>query len=452
MSDGKLLPFPKSGLDTRLPPIPRSPYPFVEKFERAVVLAECSSPRFHARIGYALDPDRMNSPIAKRLIRAAQHAAKERGKGCKSPLQVIQQIRKGCEQGNVTFDELNECDEYISAAEDELTDSLDVDGLVELLKSTVREIRHREVVNTIVQDTKAERVKQSARDLSTIAAIGDSYQPDGGDIGVISSTMFEEESIETIGTGIAQLDATNQAKLPVGALGLAIAETGVGKTFYLCQLAAHAYMSCHDVLIISLEMSVAGIAKRIMANLLDMTADELRSDPFKMNERRKMIEDEGVGSISILRYPPRSFTPNDLRTVIEDLVLETKRRPRVIVVDYADKMVSKVGSEKRSYDDRAIVYEQLIDLAKDVNGWVWTASQKARDGKVSDSLEKARLASVIVEIFQTKTDEENDTTQFRVLKNRDGEAHVLVGPLARDCAHGRIAMLAENSYFPWADR
>jgi hypothetical protein len=150
------------------------------------------------------------------------------------------------------------------------------------------------------------------------------------------------------------------------------------------------------------------------------------------------------------------LTANDLRRWVQRELPQQGRRPRVLIVDYADLMVSKPGSEQRSYDEMRIVYASLRDIGVDLDGWTWTASQ-AKGGTAgksrltvdhaADSINKMRIADLVLAAARTSDDEENGMVRFSVPKRRIDEAHGSVGPLPMDAARGRIVSVARS--YPW---
>ena len=88
--------------------------------------------------------------------------------------------------------------------------------------------------------------------------------------------------------------------LPIKTLNIILAGTGVGKSLFMCHVAAGALTAGRNVLYITMEMSEERIAERIDANLLNLTMDELkvvdkdifetRIDRLKKKTQGKLIE------------------------------------------------------------------------------------------------------------------------------------------------------------------
>ena len=67
--------------------------------------------------------------------------------------------------------------------------------------------------------------------------------------------------------------------LPNKTLNIALAGTGVGKSLFMCHMAAACLLQGKNVLYITLEMAEEKIAERIDANLLNVNIQDLVSLP-----------------------------------------------------------------------------------------------------------------------------------------------------------------------------
>ena len=89
-----------------------------------------------------------------------------------------------------------------------------------------------------------------------------------------------------------------------------------------------------------------------------------------------------LGRLIIKEYPTGTASVITIRNHLDKLLLKNFK-PNLIIVDYADIMRST-----RSYDslrhELKLVYEELRNLAMELNVPVWTASQANRDSANSD--------------------------------------------------------------------
>ena len=126
--------------------------------------------------------------------------------------------------------------------------------------------------------------------------------------------------------------------------------------------------------------------------------------------------------------------------------------PHVIIVDYADIMRST-----RSYDslrhELKLVYEELRNLAMDLNVPIWTASQANRDSansdivgleNMSEAYGKAMVADVVVSISRKAMEKSTGAGRLFVAKNRAGRDG-LVFPVHIDTARSTFEILDEKT-------
>ena len=83
-------------------------------------------------------------------------------------------------------------------------------------------------------------------------------------------------------------------------LNVALAGTGVGKSLFMCDLAANHYMMGKNVLYITLEMSEEKIAERIDANLLNISiADVASTSKSSFEKKIEKIKNKTTGKLII---------------------------------------------------------------------------------------------------------------------------------------------------------
>ena len=81
--------------------------------------------------------------------------------------------------------------------------------------------------------------------------------------------------------------------LPQKTLNIALAGTGVGKSLFMCHMAANCLSQGRSVLYVTLEMAEERIAERIDANLMNISIDDLHELPKQMyDDKMKAIRTE----------------------------------------------------------------------------------------------------------------------------------------------------------------
>ena len=123
--------------------------------------------------------------------------------------------------------------------------------------------------------------------------------------------------------------------LPPKTLNVALAGTGVGKSLFMCHVAASMISQGKNVLYITLEMAEERIAERIDANLLDCTIDELYDMPKKFyDDKIKKMQSKVQGQLIIKEYPTASAHTGHFKNLIDELALKKSFKPDIVFIDY----------------------------------------------------------------------------------------------------------------------
>jgi len=167
-------------------------------------------------------------------------------------------------------------------------------------------------------------------------------------------------------------------------LNIALAGTGVGKSLFMCHVAAGVLMQGKNVLYITMEMAEERIAERIDANLLNLTMDELKVvDKDIFDSRLAKIANKTKGTLIVKEYPTASAHAGHFRGLLEELKLKREFAPDIIMIDYLNICASsrmKQGANVNSYTYVKSIAEELRGLAVEYNVPILSATQTTRSG------------------------------------------------------------------------
>jgi archaellum biogenesis ATPase FlaH len=167
-------------------------------------------------------------------------------------------------------------------------------------------------------------------------------------------------------------------------LNIALAGTGVGKSLFMCHVAAGALTAGRNVLYITMEMSEERIAERIDANLLNLTMDELKVvDKDIFETRISKLKKKTQGKLIVKEYPTASAHAGHFRALLEELKLKREFTPDILFIDYLNICSSqrmKSGSNVNSYTLVKSIAEELRGLAVEYNVPIVSATQTTRSG------------------------------------------------------------------------
>ena len=167
-------------------------------------------------------------------------------------------------------------------------------------------------------------------------------------------------------------------------LNIALAGTGVGKSLFMCHVAAGALTAGRNVLYITMEMSEERIAERIDANLLNLTMDELKVvDKDIFENRIDKLKKKTQGKLIVKEYPTASAHAGHFRALLEELKLKREFTPDIVFIDYLNICSSqrmKAGANVNSYTFVKAIAEELRGLAVEYNVPIVSATQTTRSG------------------------------------------------------------------------
>ena len=219
--------------------------------------------------------------------------------------------------------------------------------------------------------------------------------------------------------------------MPNKTLNIVLAGTGVGKSLFMCHVAAATLMQNLNVLYITLEMAEKKIAERIDANLMNISLDDLHDLPKRMfTDKIGKIQKKTRGQLIVKEYPTASAHCGHFRALLNELALKKAFRPDIVFVDYLNICSSsrfKMGSSINSYSYIKSIAEEMRGLAVEFNIPIMSATQTTRSGFVStdvgleDTSESFGLpatADLMFAIISTEELEKLNQILVKQLKNR----------------------------------
>ena len=219
--------------------------------------------------------------------------------------------------------------------------------------------------------------------------------------------------------------------LPPKTLNIALAGTGVGKSLFMCHMAANCLSQGKNVLYVTLEMAEERNAERIDANLMNISMEDLQDLPKKMfDDKMAKIIKKTSGKLIVKEYPTASANSNHFRGLIKELAIKKSFKPDIIFIDYLNICASsrfKGNANVGSYFYIKAIAEELRGLAVETNVPIMSATQTTRSGFISsdvgleDTSESFGLpatADLMFALISTEELEELNQIAVKQLKNR----------------------------------
>jgi replicative DNA helicase len=220
--------------------------------------------------------------------------------------------------------------------------------------------------------------------------------------------------------------------IPNKTLNIALAGTGVGKSLFMCHVAASALVDGKNVLYITMEMAEERIAERIDANLLNVPIDQLPNMSREMF--RTKVEDiarKTTGKLIVKEYPTGSAHAGHFRALLNELKLKRQFEPDIIFIDYlnicASSRMKGMGGSINSYNYIKAIAEELRGLAVEFDVPLFSATQTTRSGysnsdvgleDTSESFGLPATADLMFALISTEELENMGQMMVKQLKNR----------------------------------
>ena len=216
------------------------------------------------------------------------------------------------EKRNLTADEVQRCEDYLSEIEKIKSTETEVQWLVDKTEQFCQE---KAIYNAVLGSISILDGKDKTHDKGQIPkilsdalavsfdnSVGHDYLQDSD-----ARYEFYHRKEERIPFDLDYFNKITKGGLPAKTLNIALAGTGVGKSLFMCHVAASCMVQGKNVLYITLEMSEEKIAERIDANLLNVTIDDLIELPKDLYDKKvTRVREKTTGKLIIKEYPTAS--------------------------------------------------------------------------------------------------------------------------------------------------
>jgi replicative DNA helicase len=340
------------------------------------------------------------------------------------------------EKNSLTGDEVQKCETYIQDIESNKNTETKLEWLVD---KTEKFCQEKAVYNAVLGSISILEGKDKSQDKGAIpkilsdalaisfdTSVGHDYLENSDD-----RYEFYHRKEERIPFDLEYFNKITKGGLPTKTLNIALAGTGVGKSLFMCHVAAGCMVQGRNVLYITLEMSEEKIAERIDANLLNVTTDELVELTKEVYDKKvSRVRSKTTGKLIIKEYPTAAASSVHFRTLLNELNLKRSFVPDIIFIDYLNICCSariKAGANINSYTYVKAIAEELRGLAVEFNVPIVSATQTTRSGFTSsdpgleDTSESFGLPATADLMFALITSEELESMNqimVKQLKNR----------------------------------
>jgi len=340
------------------------------------------------------------------------------------------------ERRNLTSEEVEKCETYLKEIEASRSSETEIQWLVD---KTEKFCQEKAIYNAVLGSISILDGKDKTNDKGAIPkilsdALAISFDNSvGHDYLQDSDERFEfyHRKEERIPFDLDYFNKITKGGLPNKTLNIALAGTGVGKSLFMCHVAASCMVQGKNVLYLTLEMSEEKIAERIDANLLNVDIGDLVELPKDMYDKKvARVREKTTGKLIIKEYPTASASAIHFRTLLNELNLKRSFVPDIIFIDYLNICCSsriKAGANINSYTYVKAIAEELRGLAVEYNVPIVSATQTTRSGftssdpgleDTSESFGLPATADLMFALISSEELEELGQMMVKQLKNR----------------------------------
>ena len=309
-----------------------------------------------------------------------------------------------------------------------------------LLDSTEKWCQDRALYNAVMEsitiiDGKHESLTKNALPDILSKALGVSFDKNVGHDYVENAEQryeFYHTEEDRIPFDLELFNTITKGGVPRKTLNIALAGTGVGKSLYMCHVAASALAEGRNVLYITMEMAEERIAERIDANLLNVPIDQLdKMSKDMFTTKVANLARKTNGKLIIKEYPTGSAHTGHFRALLNELKLKKQFEPDIIFVDYlnicASSRMKGMGGAINSYNYIKAIAEELRGLAVEFDVPLFSATQTTRSGysnsdvgleDTSESFGLPATADLMFALISTEELEQMGQMMVKQLKNR----------------------------------
>lgn len=258
---------------------------------------------------------------------------------------------------------------------------------------------------------------------------------------------YKDNVRSTIATPWPVINDLSDGGFGKGELVVFVAPAGIGKSWGLINVGAHAVKQGLNVVHYTLELNEGYVGQRYDAVLTGIANQNLK---FNLDEVESTVS-KLKGNLVIKYYPTKTASCSTIRAHIEKMILIGKK-PDIVIVDYADLLRGAVSRKEMRHELESI-YEDLRGIAGEYEVPLYTASQANRSSlemdvieadKISESYSKIMIADFVLSLSRKVTDKIAGTGRWHIIKNRFGPDGLTL-PSKMNMSNGQIHIYEETS-------
>jgi KaiC/GvpD/RAD55 family RecA-like ATPase len=418
------------------------------KFERALAYLLCCRPALYARVGVALQVDRLSQEVVRHALQAARLVFLETGRGPTSHLILAQRLQSMRQEGHVTHEHVS----AVAAMLDDVDDggTPDEASVAKELIPVLRRIHGGDVIDKLhVAHVAHENISQLLSQLQGTQRIGEEVGGEAERGGLDAASVAAIGAAQThrrMPTGIWDLDQVLGGGITVPGLGCVVADPAGGKTAFLVQVAVEAALSGVNVFFATLETLHTELLARALANLTGLTIDVVVGGEQVEVLRRlgRLNAAKTLGRLEIVKLLSNVTTRDDVVQILEADEAKRGLEYGLLVIDSMDHLSRAPYDKVAAWDAMTMIYrdQRVWSERRGIVTWTatWPKAGKRGHGRktamidipdVCGSAGKMREANLGVSINGRTLDDPAGDLVYYVMRNRNGPDKGVTAPPAR---------------------
>lgn len=246
-------------------------------------------------------------------------------------------------------------------------------------------------------------------------------------------TRFYDQQVEQdrFPLGFPKLDGPLHGGMCKKELGMIVANSGVGKSLFLCRQGLESCRRGKNTLYLTMEMSEDAIMGRLDTMLTRMDYKAIQRDKSTFLMRLQKASDEILkGEFTVKQFPSLLTTPGKIRAFLEYIQNYKEIKYDQILVDYLELLRPSV-KDLPEYEAQQRIAQELRGIAVEYDVNIWTATQSNRQGanaavitetELAGSFGKVREVDYAYSINQTDKERADGEARLYVMKSRNARS------------------------------
>ena len=215
----------------------------------------------------------------------------------------------------------------------------------------------------------------------------------------IYSRMQNEDGFKKFPVGFEGIDKALEGGLGIGEIGIFLADTGVGKSQMLANVAYSNIMQGNNVYFISAENLPDVVNRRFDARFADISMNDLSrnlENVIANIDSIRSIDAGRMGRLKIICYPMGSASIFEMRADLERFMIKESQgagfKPDVVILDYLDEVKGEISGQDE-YSAQGMTTRDFRQWMQELKAAGFTATQANRSASDMPIINRSQMGN-----------------------------------------------------------